>query len=304
MGDQQLPDDRQTCVECAEGRSSVDLPDRELAAATEVEVAAALRERWDFVTSPPLASYIEGVTRRIASCIDGAPDVCRVVLIEDWSVRCLALPSGTLLISLGVLEALEDEAELAFFLAHELAHATSGEAAVRLVRQGFHNVARCGEATGNEAWARAALDMVKLGYGQQRERSADATALEAVLALGYDPGSVLRWFDRLQRRMERGDPQLRDYAFAHPAPSNRRREIERALFGRVDAGSAGRVNREVFRRAAGRGVLASGLVPLSPDEELSRSSDAVPSRSLLRSPLFWTASVVLLVAALLLLLVL
>jgi len=304
LADQRLPDDEQSCVECREGRRRVDLPDRELAAATEAEVAAALRERWDFVTSPPLASYIEGVTRRIARRIEGAPDVCNVVLVEDWSMRSLSLPSGTLLISLGVLASLEDEAELAFVLAHELAHAASREAAVRLVRQGFHAVARGGDAAGGEAWARAALDMVRLGYGRRRERDADARALEAVLALDYDPGSVLRWLDRLQRRMDQGDPQLRDYAFAHPTPSYRRREIERALFGGVDTGSAGRVNRELFRRAAGRTALASGLIPVAAGEKLCGPTATIPSRSLLRSRLLWTASALLLLAALLLILTL
>jgi len=300
--DKKLSEKAQRCDDCRAGRSSIDLPDRELAAATEAEVLAALGERWTFVTSPALAGYLEGVTRRAARRIEGAPESGRVLLIEDWSMGSLALPSGALLISLGMLAGLEDEAELAFVLAHELAHATSGEAAVRLVRQGFHAVARAGEAGAGEAWSRAALDMVKLGYGHDREREADSKALEAVLALGYDAESVMRWLRRMERRVAQGDPQIRDYAFAHPTPSDRRRELDRALFGRVAPGSVGRVNREVFRRAAGRTALTSGLVPVLPGKEQDGSPVSVGGWSLLRSQPFWVASVLLLLAALLIVL--
>jgi len=220
----------------------------------------------------------------------------------SWSMRSLALPSGTLLISLGLLAGLEDEAELAFVLAHELAHATSGEAAVRLVRQGFHAVARAGETGAGEAWSRAALDMVKLGYGHDREREADSKALEAVLALGYDSASVMRWLRRMEHRIAQGDPQIRDYAFAHPTPSDRRREIDRALFGRVGPGNVGRVNREVFRRAAGRTALTSGLVPELPGKHQDGIPVAVGGWGLLRSRPFWVASALLLLTALLIVL--
>jgi hypothetical protein len=106
----------------------------------------------------------------------------------------------------------------------------------------------------------------------------------------------------MEHRSAQGDPQIRDYAFAHPTPSDRRREIDRALFGRVAPGSIGRVNREVFRRAAGRTALTSGLVPELPIKQQGGTSVPVGGWRLLRSRPVWVASVLLLLAALLIVL--
>ena len=47
---------------------------------------------------------------------------------------------------------------------------------------------------------------------------------------------------------------------AHPTPADRIRRIERTLYTRVGVPADPRVNREVFRRAAGKAVLGSRLM--------------------------------------------
>jgi predicted Zn-dependent protease len=169
---------------------------------------------------------------------------------------------------------------LPIFLGHEIAHAASEDAAVRLVRLGFRAVSRRGSSPEKEAWAGAALDLVRLGYGRRRERDADLRALEAVLALGYDPRSVSRYLARLRTRIERGDPGTAELASAHPPAEDRRRRIEKALFGRVRDEAVLRVNREVFRRAAGREVLAAPMTPLSFRDLGLEPEPSVPRRRL------------------------
>ncbi len=178
-------------------------------------------------------------------------------------MRTLALPSGTILISLGTIADLEDEAELAFIIGHELAHAASGDAAVRLVRLGFLAVSREGAARDPAAWAGAAFDLVKLGYGRRRERDADARSMEAMLATGYDPGAALRYLRRLESSLVRREPGVRELSLAHPPPHYRIRRLEKMLFGRVGSGNGRVLNREVFQRALGYPAVAEGLVPLT-----------------------------------------
>lgn len=256
-----LPHASQLCPACKDGEPATDLPDPRVVAATEAEVRSALAERWRFVSSPSVAAYLDRVTRQVARRVDGAPEESHVVLADDPTLRTLALPSGTLLVSVGTLAFLEDEAELVFVIGHELAHSASGDAAVRLVRLGFGAVVRGREAPALAAWASAAMDLVRLGYGRKRERDADARALEAMLALEYDPESAVRYLRRLQTAVEAGDPLVAESAVAHPPALDRIRRIERALWGRIHDGRILRVNREVFRRAAGREALAAGLVP-------------------------------------------
>lgn len=251
-----LPKTEQVCPECAEGKPPAALPDALVVRATENEVRAALASRWRFVGSSALSTYLERLTRQLARLVEGAPAAARVHLVDDPGQRTLALPSGALLVSLGTLRFLEDEAELVFVLGHELAHAASGDAAVRLVRLGFDAVARGHEGPTPEAWSEAALDLVRLGYGRKRERDADARALEVVLALDYDPEAVFRYLRRLKSAMESADARVAELAVSHPSPTDRLRRLERSLWGRIPDAKILRLNREVFRRAAGSQVLA------------------------------------------------
>jgi predicted Zn-dependent protease len=205
--------------------------------------------------------YLDRIARQIAGCIQSAPRSPRVVLVETPEHRTLALPSGTLLVSTGLLAFLEDEAELAFILGHEIAHAASGEAAVRLVRLGFKATARESAASDGLCWNDAAVDLARLGYGRRRECDADTCALRAMLDLQYEPQSAERYLQRLHAAIARGDDAVAETEVAHPTPLDRLRRIERALRLRVGLTTeVPRVNREVFRRALTPSALAAGLV--------------------------------------------
>lgn len=260
--DRLLPHAEQVCPDCRAGNPPSELPDRMLAAATESEIREALARRWNFVSNPSLGGYLDRLARHVACHVEGAPDGSRAVIVDDSRLLTLALPSGTILLSLGTLAFIEDEAELVFVLAHELAHAASGDAAVRLVRLGFRSVARDGLAAGGGSWADAAHDLVSLGYGRRRERDADLRALEAAMALGYDPDSVLRYLVRLQEAIDRGDSNASEIAGAHPTPRDRMRRLERALYGRAIDRAIARVNRDVFRKAAGPEALAAPMTAI------------------------------------------
>jgi hypothetical protein len=260
LADKLLPHADHRCSDCAEGRVPAPLPDEALSRATEGEVRAALSQRWKLVSSGALQPYLDRIARQVAERMEGAPPSVEVLLVDDPNLRTLALPSGALLVSVGTLVFLADEAELAFVLAHEIAHAATGDAAVRLVRLGFLGAVRGSEGHDAEAWADAALDLVRLGYGRRRERDADARAIEAVLALGYDPESPLRYLRRAQLRVEQADPAFTELAVSHPIAVDRIRRIERALYGRVKEDRVLKVNREVFRRVAGRETLEGMLV--------------------------------------------
>ena len=260
LTDSLLPHTEQRCDDCRAGRVPPDLPDQEISAAAENEVRAALSTKWRFVTAPSAQAYADRMARQVAGRIEGAPPKPRVVFIDAPEHRALALPSGSLLVSLGLLRFLQDEAELAFVLGHELAHAASGEVAVRLVRLGFNATARERGDSDGLVWSDAAVDLVRLGYGRKRERDADARALAAMIALEYDPSSAIRYLQRTADTIERRDPTVAELAVAHPVTSDRVRRIERTLYGRVAGTEAPRVNREVFRRAMGEKQLASQLV--------------------------------------------
>jgi len=265
---------------------------------TEAEVRTGIERHWRLVISPPLASYLNRIARQVAAQLAGAPAAPRVVLCDNSTERILALPSGIVVISRGLLAGLEDEAELTFVMARALAQLASAGSGARWVRFVLHGLAAESEAAGDEAWARAAEELAILGYGLDEEYRVDRLAVEALVELGYDPRSVLRYLDRLGERIDRGDNALREIANCSPPAQQRKRSIERRRFGRRARAGTPRVNRELFRRAAGHAVRTGELKPLTSFSQVEEFVDRAPViRTEGRWPV-WAIAGVLLLAAL------
>jgi len=119
----------------------------------------------------------------------------RFFVVEDPEVNAASLPDGTLLINTGLLGALENEAQLAFVLSHEMAHVlqvhyrreveeTRG-ARVGLTIAGL----AAGAFIGNAGVFMAQIGIASAVNGHQREleNQADRLALQNVIEHGYDP---------------------------------------------------------------------------------------------------------------------
>ena len=253
------------CSSCRLDEAAAEAPAEGLARPAETEVRSALAAAWELVGAPDTDRYLARVLRETASRIEGAPRDGTVVLARQVALAALALPSGTVIMTTAALEAIEDEAELVFVLARELWHVASGGAATALSRLGFRELTR---APGPEAaWLAAAHDLICLGHGDRDEHRADRAALETMAAAGYEPQAAVRYLERLERRVASADPALAALALAHPPIADRRRRVD-AQRARVAVRSGGsRLDREVFRRAAGHSVLSEGLAPSRPFAE-------------------------------------
>ena len=285
------------CTACGDGRLSSDVPDRELTEATEREIVLGLERVWTFVRAPALSAYLDRLAGEIRARAESGLCASGVTLVED--VRCftLGLPSGRVLMSLGMLSSLADEAELAFVLAHELAHAASVDASSRLVRLGLRVVAQEQREAIERSWSDAAFDVMRLGYGRAREREADRRAFWTVVGLGYDPRSAVAWLDRLGVLVERCDPRVAELALAHPLPRERVEWLSTELARLPATRSALRVNREPFRRAAGDEAALARLERVSTvAPQVAAPGEGAPARASRR--IAWLVASFALLAAL------
>jgi hypothetical protein len=119
----------------------------------------------------------------------------RFFVVEDPEINAASLPDGTLLINTGLLGALDNEAQLAFVLSHEMAHTlqvhyrreveeTRG-ARIGLTIAGI----AAGAFIGNAGVFMAQIGIASAVNGHQRdlENQADRLALQNVIEHGYDP---------------------------------------------------------------------------------------------------------------------
>ncbi len=124
----------------------------------------------------PCTPYVREVTKKIAA---GLPDGENIdVFVSRFvSPNAAIWQDGTLIVNIGLLARLENEAQLAFVIAHEIAHYENKHAFLQYVRkQKPANIQK------------RALDNLKanVAYTQKNEIEADAFALELLNKVGYD----------------------------------------------------------------------------------------------------------------------
>lgn len=126
----------------------------------------------------------------------------RFFVIESEEVNAVALPDGTILLNTGLLGLLDNEAQLAFVISHEIAHVLQ----VHVWRQANETrtkrvlitiAAIAGSAyIGNLATflGQIGIAAVVNGYTRKLENQADRLALQNILDQGYNPQEALRFF--------------------------------------------------------------------------------------------------------------
>lgn len=159
-----------------------------------------------------------------------APYAFRLHLLAEDSPNAAALPGGRVLVTRGLLEAVESENELAFVLGHELGHFHGRHHLRRLGRQAVYGLALAallGRSGGARPLGSIAAELTSRGFDRGQEREADAFGLRLVGAeYGHAAGSTA-FFERLDPP---GGPALEGvvaYFSTHPGGRERIAEIER-----------------------------------------------------------------------------
>ena len=119
----------------------------------------------------------------------------RFFVVEDPEINAAALPDGTLLINTGLLGALENEAQLAFVMSHEMGHVLQvhyrreiEETRASRIGLTIAGIA-AGAFIGNAGLFMAQIGIASVENGHQREleNQADRLGLQNVIEHGYDP---------------------------------------------------------------------------------------------------------------------
>jgi predicted Zn-dependent protease len=209
--------------------------------------------------APALRAYVDRVGQKLVVAAK-LPGSYRFYVLDQPLANAHALPSGYIFVTRGLLALLDDEAELAAALAHELGHLAQGHATQReRQRQTAINAAiEAARVTGSLAVARSvALDqLVALRrYSRDQELAADSAGVGYVVQAGYRAGAMASLIEKLQRqaRLEAlffdraPETAGRRSAFStHPAPDERLVAL-RALV--VAPGAAGLPDDDATRAA-------------------------------------------------------
>jgi predicted Zn-dependent protease len=182
------------------------------------------------VTDPALHAYLGVVLSRImpGPLPAGAPTPT-VYDVHSGDRFAAALPNGTILVTTSYLAALDDEAQLAALLGHELAHC--------LARHAFIEK-RYAATTGST--------VLRMRLARAHEDAADATALALLQRAGYDPRAFPAMLALSEEDDAAGRTPFPEWE-GHPDMADRLHGLRRRVAGMETRGT--RVEREAYEAA-------------------------------------------------------
>lgn len=198
----------------------------------------------------------------------------RVKVIKNTSADALSFPNGALYITTGMLARLENEAQLAILLAHEMTHCNNEHAlrALRYCRETvsagskLYGPGRGGQVPGALQWGTSppALE----AYLEELELDADRGALQLVLRAGFDATEGLKLIECQQRDLDKEDLEEASRSALH-RHLEKRRESWRMLLDRWTQSEPRRLaDRETYVAQVHRVILDNALL----DERRGRFS--------------------------------
>ena len=168
-------------------------------------------------------------------------------LSDPQTVNAFALPGGPVFITRGLLDRLENEAELAGVLGHEAGHVVGRHTAEQIARsrlaQGLIGAAGVAGANDQNSGERSAAmaafvaQMVSLRYGRHDEIQADTLGMRFMSEAGYDPRALIQVMRILSEAT--GPGRQPEFLSTHPDPGNRSGIIQAAIERRFPGGVPG-----------------------------------------------------------------
>jgi predicted Zn-dependent protease len=208
----------------------------------------------------PQATYVEGVGKTIAmqSGLGNAPADWTVTLLNSPLNNAFAIPGGYVYVTRELVALMNNEAELAGVLGHEVGHVAARHSAKRkkaatkntilgvlgqvlgsVVGGGFGNIISQG--------AQYSSQLLTLQYSRGQETQADNLGIQYLRGAGYDPRAMstvlasLANQTALDARLMGSRERVPEWASTHPDPASRVRAAA------TRAGSAtGATNRDTF----------------------------------------------------------
>jgi len=157
-------------------------------------------------------------------------------LLDSPVVNAFALPGGYIYVTRGLLSHLDNEAQLAVVLGHEIGHVAARHASQRAFIQQMGQIALIGGAIAGEQFlgipggdilgmGGMAAQMLFLSYSREDERESDQLGVEYASMQRYLSAEGAKFFTSLERMSEQSGQSLPNWQSTHPDPAERASSI-------------------------------------------------------------------------------
>jgi beta-barrel assembly-enhancing protease len=199
-----------------------------------LDLAHEARKQLQMDLDPRTRDLLEDTGYRLSSCVANQLRSFRFEAFQGGQPNAFALPGGFIFISRPLIELCQwHKDQIAFVLAHEMAHVIRGHAIERIVTNSAVSVAaRAAPVRGVlGGWLRTVgIRFLETAYSRDRELEADTLGVRLAQAAGCDPKAAIGLFSRLAELNKSPEPvTLGEYFSTHPTADERIANIRQFL---------------------------------------------------------------------------
>lgn len=203
-----------------------------------VETKKKILEEYEVLKSSQVTAYVNRVGQRLAAVCDRPTVDYDFTVLDNDLINAFAAPGGYIFVTRGLLEAVNDESELAMVIGHEIGHVAALHGVQMIQKEMGQNALTilgtigAAIAVGPEAMLMVAnsanlfSSLYMLGYSRDRELEADNLGLQYMLRAGYDPQGSLRFLKTLAALDSKEAKGWDLYFRTHPSTEQRIHIIE------------------------------------------------------------------------------
>ena len=210
------------------------------------------------VENPALQQYVNDVGLWIARQSSRKDLPWAFAVIDSEGINAFAAPGGYIVITAGLYRLLENEAQLAGVLAHEISHVVEKHHLIALeetleaeVWTGLALLAADNAEDRNKAnrLVNTGLQIYTSGLDQEYEFDADLRGVVLAARAGYDPYALLDVLTTIESINPEAE-ELLVFTKTHPPAGERLSILAENMDGKLDAYATGQSNSTRFRESA------------------------------------------------------
>jgi len=208
-----------------------------------------------YILDPELQNYIRNIGQHLAQVSDRPELPYQFVILNNSVPNAWALPGGKISLNRGLLTALENEAELAAVLAHEIVHAAARHGAKGVERGMLLQLGTAGIAiaAGSHSYgdllvgaARIGAGLISQKYSREQELEADYYGMHYMARAGYDPRAAVTLQEKFVKLNRNHDSNWLNGLFASHPPSMERVDANSNTLREFPEG--GRIGKTIYQK--------------------------------------------------------
>lgn len=230
--------------------------EQEIAIGQQNYLPAQQQQGGQYTVDPGLTRYVASVGAKLAAVSDRPELPYEFVVLNNDVPNAWAMPGGKIAINRGLLVHLDDEAQLAAVIGHEIVHAAARHGAQQQSQSILVNIGLAATAVAAQKqnkYGGAAVLAAGVGaqawmarYSRANETESDRYGIEYMVRAGYEPRAAVELQQTFVKLSEgRNSGWFEDFFASHP-PSQARVDANRAQAETLPTGAR---NKAAFDRA-------------------------------------------------------